>query len=149
MKPSLSLPRGIYCPSITFFQPNETQDLNLALQEEHTRYLISSGIQGIVLHGTTGESVLLSHDERNAITALVSKLRAEMNAEKGVKLIVGCSAQSTREVISMCEDAKRCGGDAVLVLPPSYWAKEMTVEVLADFYAEVNPRVFSIFPLQF
>lgn len=93
--------------------------------------------------------MLLSHDERNAITALVSKLRAEMNAEKGVKLIVGCSAQSTREVISMCEDAKRCGGDAVLVLPPSYWAKEMTVEVLADFYAEVNPRVFSLFPLQF
>lgn len=131
-----AVPRGIYCPTITFFKNDSNQDLDLDRQAEHTRYLLESGVHGIVVHGTTGESVLLSHEERNTITSLVAKARQEMS-KSHISLVVGCPAQSTREVLKMCRDAKANGGDFALVLPPSYWAKAVTPTVIEQFYREV------------
>jgi 4-hydroxy-2-oxoglutarate aldolase len=134
-----AVPRGIYCPTITFFNDDEAQGLDLEKQEKHTKFLIDSGIRGIVIHGTTGESVLLSHQERNTLTRMIATIRSEMQAQQQVTLVVACSAQSTREVLSMCHGAKANGGDFVLVLPPSYWAKEVTPTVVKNFYLEVRP----------
>jgi dihydrodipicolinate synthase/N-acetylneuraminate lyase len=133
------VPRGIYCPTITFFKNDSDQDLDLDRQSEHIRYILQSGVHGIVVHGTTGESVLLSHEERNTITRLVAKTRQELN-RSNVSLVVGCPAQSTREVLKMCRDAKDNGADFALVLPPSYWAKAVTPAVIEQFFCEVADK---------
>ena len=134
-----AVPRGIYCPTITFFKNDADQDLDLDRQSEHIRFLLQSGIHGIVVHGTTGESVLLSHEERNTITGLTAKTRHEVGANH-VALVVGCPAQSTREVLKMCRDAKEHGGDFALVLPPSYWTAAVTPAVIEGFYREVADK---------
>jgi len=82
---------------------------------------------------------LLLRDERNAIVEEIARVRDEMNASTA--LVVGCSAQSTLETLQMCRDAKACGGDYVLVLPPSYWSKAMgAVEIIENFYTEVADK---------
>jgi 4-hydroxy-2-oxoglutarate aldolase len=131
-----AVPRGIYCPTITFFRNDETEDIDLRAQAEHARFLIQSGVHGITIHGTTGESVLLSHAERNAITKAISSVRRELNAN--TTLVVGCSAQSVREIVRMCEDAKANGGQYALVLPPSYWAAASTPTMIENFYNMVS-----------
>jgi 4-hydroxy-2-oxoglutarate aldolase len=134
-KPMPRVPRGIYCPTITFFKADNDQDVDLATQAQHIEFLLNSGVHGIVVHGTTGESVLLSHEERNSVTRVVSKLRDK--SQKSTTVVIGCSAQSTREVVNMCRDAHLCGGDFALVLPPSYWVKAATPAALVHFYVEV------------
>lgn len=131
-----AVPRGIYCPTITFFQNDGTEDIDLKAQAEHARFLIQSGVHGITIHGTTGESVLLSHAERNAITKTIAAVRRELNAS--TTLVVGCSAQSVREIVRMCEDAKAHGGQYALVLPPSYWAAASTPAMIENFYKMVS-----------
>jgi dihydrodipicolinate synthase/N-acetylneuraminate lyase len=131
-------PAGIYCPTITFFENESNQDVDLVAQEAHTRFLLSANVHGITVHGTTGEAPMLSHSERNTIVKLVARVRRDMDRLGTTAIVVGCSGQSTREVVAMCEDAAECGGDFVLVLPPSYWSKASTPQVIENFYTEVS-----------
>lgn len=85
-----------------------------------------------------GEAPMLSHSERNTILKLVARVRKDMDRVDSTALVVGCSGQSTREVVAMCKDAAECGGDCDLVLPPSYWFKASTAQVIEDFYTEVS-----------
>jgi 4-hydroxy-2-oxoglutarate aldolase len=133
-------PAGIYCPTITFFENDRTQDVNLVAQEEHIRFLLSCNVHGITIHGTTGEAPMLSHSERNTILKLAARIRKDMDRVDATALVVGCSGQSSREVVAMCKDAAECGADFVLVLPPSYWFKASTAQVIEDFYTEVSPH---------
>lgn len=131
-------PAEVYCPTVTFFQNDRTQDIDLPAQEEHIRFLLVGNIHGITVHGTTGEAPMLSHSERNTILKLVARVRKDMDRVDSTALVVGCSGQSTREEVAMCKDAAECGGDCVLVLPPSYWFKASTAQVIEDFYTEVS-----------
>jgi 4-hydroxy-2-oxoglutarate aldolase len=54
-----------------------------------------------------------------------------------VRLIVGCGAQSTRETIKLCRDAASAGGDAALVLPPSYFASLLSSKLLLEHFRKV------------
>lgn len=54
-----------------------------------------------------------------------------------VKLIVGCGAHSTRETIKLCKDAASAGGQAALVLPPSYFASLLSSKLLLDHFRKV------------
>lgn len=132
-----AVPRGIYCPVLAFFTNDDKQDLDLVRQTEHVKFLLNAGIHGLVVHGTTGESVLLSTEERNTLTKLVSTLRDETN--KPTPVVVGCSAQSTRETLKMCTDAHANGGDFALILPPFFWVKAATPAMIESFYTEVRP----------
>jgi hypothetical protein len=64
-----TLPAGIYCPTLTFFQPTAEQDLDLETHARHMEFLAKSGIQGVVLQGSTGEAVALDRDERKQVSA--------------------------------------------------------------------------------
>jgi dihydrodipicolinate synthase/N-acetylneuraminate lyase len=130
------MPKGIYCPTITFFTNDSSQDLDLKAQAKHTEFLIKAGVHGITVLGTTGEAPLLSHEERNALTRCISSVRDQMNAR--TTLVVGCSAQSVRETIKMCKDAKANGGEFALVLPPSYWTAASNPVMIEKFYNMVS-----------
>ncbi|OQD60216.1 hypothetical protein PENPOL_c026G02843 [Penicillium polonicum] len=127
-----TVPKGIYCPTITFFTNDSSQDLNLEAQAKHAKYLFEAGVHGITVLGTTGEAPMLSRKERDAVTKAVVSAKSQMNAE--TTIVVGCSAQSVRETIEMCQEAKANGGQYALVLPPSYWAAASTPTVIENFY---------------
>ncbi|KAI5242664.1 dihydrodipicolinate synthetase family protein [Aureobasidium subglaciale] len=127
------LEAGIYVPTVAFFKDDEEVDVETT--RRHVLKLASSGIKGIVTHGSNGEAAHLSHDERILITKTTKQALDESGQD--VRLIVGCGAQSTREAIKLCKDAASAGGDAALVLPPSYFASLLSSKLLLDHFRKV------------
>jgi 4-hydroxy-2-oxoglutarate aldolase len=113
-------PRGIYSPVVCFFTPDESLD-NVALTAHITR-LAKAGVAGLVIQGSNGEAPHLLHSERMEVIATASKILKEHGRSDAV-IIAGCGAQSTRETVMLCEEAKQSGADFALILSPSYWSK--------------------------
>lgn len=113
-------PRGVYAPVVAFFAEDESLDLD-ALKQHITR-LGSSGATGLVLQGSNGEAPHLSHDERTSIISAVRDTLKEIGRED-MAIIAGCGAQSTRETIQLCKEARDAGAGWALVLSPSYWGE--------------------------
>jgi 4-hydroxy-2-oxoglutarate aldolase len=78
-----------------------------------------------------------SHDERKQAISLTRKTLDE-NGFKHVLVIAGTGAQSTRETKKLCADAKDAGASHALVLTPSTWPPQMTVDNILRFHREVS-----------
>ena len=106
--------KGIIPPLITPLKDeNNIDDQGLANLIEH---VISGGVHGMFLLGTTGEGPSLS-----------VKLKYEM-VEKSCELInkkipvlVGITDTSFSESVRLAEHAAKCGADAVVLAPPYYF----------------------------
>jgi 4-hydroxy-tetrahydrodipicolinate synthase len=106
--------RGIIGYLITPFDVKGAPDLGtLSGLVDH---LIDQKIQGIAPLGSTGESAYLSREEWTSVA------RTTIEATRSrVPVIVGASALTTADTVSMCRTAQDLGADAVMVLPISYW----------------------------
>jgi hypothetical protein len=148
---SKALPSGIYVPVVTFFQATPDQDLDIETHVRHIRMLAEAGVDGVVVQGSTGEAVALSHQERIEVRCWSrDKLSAERQLIRTAKetftqagnsglIIAGTvGAQSTVENVLMCQEAAAAGADFALVLPPSYYPSFMTDEVIEAFYVQVR-----------
>ncbi|KAF3391228.1 putative 4-hydroxy-2-oxoglutarate aldolase [Penicillium rolfsii] len=128
------LPRGVYVPTVAFFQPDE--ELDLATTEKHATYLATSGVTGLVTQGSNGEAVHLDREERKAITS-ATRRAVDAAGYPHMPIIAGCGAASTRETIQLCQDAGVAGADAVLILPPSYYKGLVSTEALHAHFISV------------
>ncbi|OAQ91402.1 dihydrodipicolinate synthase [Purpureocillium lilacinum] len=126
-------PFGVYAPVVCFF--TEDEEIDFPSVTHHVQRLLSSGVRGLVLHGSNGEATHLSQEERLEVIRHVRTLIKESGSS--AVIISGCSANSVRETRKLIEDAQKAGADYALVLPPSYWVAAMTKPVLKDFYLEV------------
>lgn len=127
------LPPGVYVPTVAFFTPQDAIDVETT--RAHAKRLASSGVAGLVTHGSNGEAVHLDREERKLVTRATRRALDELRKPR-MPLIVGCGAQSTRETIQLCRDAAESGGSHALVLPPSYYGGLLTTDlVLAHFFA--------------
>jgi 4-hydroxy-2-oxoglutarate aldolase len=79
----------------------------------------------------------LSHDERKDAISFTRKTLND-NGFKHVLVIAGTGAQSTRETINLCCDAKEAGATHALVLTPSTWVPAMTREAIIRFHTTVS-----------
>lgn len=94
---------------------------------------------GILVQGSNGEAQHLSHEEK--IKCLkVTRETLDKNGFQNVVIIAGTGAQSTRETILLCEEAKEAGASHVLVLTPSTWPGAMSRENILRFFRTVRPR---------
>jgi len=93
-------------------------------------------VDALVLSGSTAEAVLLSPSERQGILRAARDAAIDLGLDE-YPLIAGISGQSTNESIRLAEEAKEAGADFGLLLPPSYWAKAVTKDVILDFYHDV------------
>lgn len=76
---------------------------------------IKDGIDGFVVHGTTGESPTVKENERKKIFDFV-KSKVPVN----FPLIVGTGTNSTEDSIELSIEAEKWGADALLVVVPYY-----------------------------
>jgi L-threo-3-deoxy-hexylosonate aldolase len=129
---------GIYAPTMTFFSP-DTEDLDLPTISAHSIRLAAAGLAGLVVMGSNGESVHLSREEKILITKTTRTALDSANFSS-VSLMVGCSAQSVRETLQLCEDAFAAGGDSVLLIPPSYYRYAMTEEAIEEYFIKVADK---------
>lgn len=83
--------------------------------EKLVEWQIHSGVDGLVVCGTTGEAPTLTWDERIRI------IRSCVSLAKGrVSIIAGTGTNSTDLTISHTCSAAACGADAALIVTPYY-----------------------------
>lgn len=130
------LPPGIYCPVISLYKPTLRQEVDLEASYKYFAFLVKGGVTGLVLAGTTAEAVLLSHQERIDLTRVARKVVDDLGFPD-LPLVAGISGQSVNESITFAEEAKEAGATFGLLLPPSYWAKAVSKDVILGFYRDV------------
>ena len=122
--------KGIYTPIVTPFAEDESIDYEKL--KHNLDLLAETELDGIVVLGSNGEFVYLTHKEK---LELIEFCISNFTKEK--KIIVGTSYDSTLETISFCKEAAALGADAALVLPPHYYKGSMNEEVLYNHFIDV------------
>lgn len=92
----------------------------------------STGLAGYVAMGSTGESVLLSHEEWETVLVAVKEAAAP-----GMHLIAGTGAESTADTIAKTKRAAQLGYEVALVKTPHYYKPVYKPEVLIAHYQRV------------
>lgn len=80
---------------------------------------IDQGTDGLVILGTTGESVTLTFEERELIIRAVIQ-HVEKQAKRKVPVIVGTGSNSTATSVAWTRKAMELGADACLLVTPYY-----------------------------
>ncbi len=122
---------GALLPVTTPFDP-VTGNVDLVAHRANLRRWFAHPVRGVLIAGSTGESVLLDDDER---TSLIEASRDVAPDDRLV--IAGTGAESTRHTIRLTRQAAEAGADAVLVQPPAYYKGAMSPEVLVRHYRAV------------
>ena len=122
---------GTTLPVTTPFDP-VTGDVDVVAFRANLRDWFQHPIRGILIAGSTGESVFLDEEERGVL------LDAAADVVPSDRIVImGTGAESTRQTIHLTQQAADRGTDAVLVSPPAYYKGAMSPDVLARHYKAV------------
>ncbi|KAH7308436.1 putative dihydrodipicolinate synthase [Stachybotrys elegans] len=137
--PYRPLPCGIYTPLPTFFKSNE--DLDLDAFATHVLYVASAGTIPVV-SGSAGEAPHLTREERIRLFKTARETLDNKGGELSrVPIVAGVGCPSTRETIQLCRDAHAAGADYAMVLPPGYYAGQLSGPgnrgALTSFFVDV------------
>lgn len=103
---------GSFVALVTPFRNGQVDEAKLReLVEMHA----SSGTDGLVPCGTTGEAPTLSHDEHRRVIEIV----VDAN-RKRMKILPGTGVYSTRDAIELTKYAEKAGADGALLVSPYY-----------------------------
>jgi 4-hydroxy-2-oxoglutarate aldolase len=121
---------GIFVALTTPFA--EDGSVSLAGLKHNIQRYNGTDLAGYVAIGSTGESVLLSRSEVEAVLATVKEA-----AGIGKKLIAGTGAESTAETIERTKRAAELGYQVALVKTPYYYKPSYKPDVLIAHYRRV------------
>jgi len=120
--------KGVIPAVLSVFDKDETLDEQGT--REFIRYLMSFDIGGLYLTGSTGETFLMTSDERMRQVEIVM----EEVGDK-VPVVVHVGAMSTRETIRLAKHAESCGAAGVSSVPPFYF--KYNGEQIYQYYKDV------------
>ncbi|KAI0482405.1 dihydrodipicolinate synthetase family protein [Xylariaceae sp. FL0804] len=128
------LSEGVYVPTLAFFKTND--DVDLETIQRHAISLAEAGVAGLLVHGSNGEAVHLSREERSMI---IQSTRAALDQSDHhlMPVIAGCGAQSTRETTELCRDAANAGANYAILLPPSYYGGLLDTRKVVQHFVDV------------
>ena len=126
---------GIYAPTQVFFQPG-SEDLDEITIGRHAVRLVKAGTAGIVTNGSNGEAVYLTPEERATVTR-VTRAALDHAGYTKVPILVGASDQSVRGTLRLCQEAASAGGDAVLLMVPSFFKWAMDSAAIERYFTQV------------
>jgi len=106
--------RGIIPPMITPLLDRDT--LDVAGLERLIEHILSGGVHGLFILGTTGEAPSLSYRLRNELIEHVCGL-----VKTRVPVLVGITDTSFSESVNTAGKAKDAGAQAVVLAPPYYF----------------------------
>ncbi len=113
MSPAPASPRfgRVVTAMVTPFDADGALDLPAAV--ELARWLAAHGSDALVLSGSTGESSVLTDDEKLALWRAVAEAVT-------VPVLAGSGSNDTAHSVAMTRAAAECGVDGVLVVTPYY-----------------------------
>lgn len=115
----------------TFTPINEDGDLHFGIISKYADYIAASGISGVFVNGTTGESLSLTIGERKALAEYWVK---ESAGRFKVIVHVGCNSQL--DSIDLAVHAMNIGADAIGAMAPCFF-RPVTVDDLVAFFAPI------------
>jgi 4-hydroxy-tetrahydrodipicolinate synthase len=133
---------GIYTPVVT--PHNDDCSINRDKFAEVIEHLISSGVHGLIIAGTTGEYYAQSTEERIELMKLAKQL-----VKDRLPLIIGTGAIRTEDSIIFAENAKAIGADGLLIATPPYaypTSREIALHALAIDRAANLPAMLYNYP---
>lgn len=133
---------GIYPPLITPYKDDFSIDFDGL--DQVIEYLIDSGVQGLVVGGTTGEYYAQTAEEReNLIRHSIERIN------KRLPVIVGTGAIRTEEAVLYAQMAKKYKADGILIASPPYavpTSRENALHALAVDRAANLPAILYNYP---
>ncbi len=91
---------------------------------------IQSGVDSIIVCGTTGESATMTEEEK------IDTIKCAVQTAKGrVPIIAGTGSNNTKSVINMNKKVEKLGVDGVLIVTPYY--NKTTQKGLVTHYTEI------------
>lgn len=124
--------RGIVPPMIT---PLESIDkLDVEGLERLVEHIISGGVSGLFILGTTGEFSNISYNLRYE---LVERVTALVNGR--IPVLVGITDTSIDESVRLADFSASKGVDAVVAAPPFYYSSGQPE--LIEYYTNLNKRM--------
>ena len=134
--------KGIYTPVVTPY--DEDFVCNEEALAETIEFLIKSGVNGLVIAGSTGEYYAQTMKERIKLMEICKNL-----IKSRLPMIVGTGAIRTEDSIEYAKQAKRIGADALLVTTPPYaypTGREIALHALAIDRAADLPIMLYNYP---
>jgi dihydrodipicolinate synthase/N-acetylneuraminate lyase len=104
---------GIVPPLVTPLLGRD--ELDVAGLEKLLEHIVSGGVAGLFILGTTGEGPSLSYRLRGQLIERVCK-----QVNHRVPILVGITDTAFSESVNLARTAAKCGADAVVVAPPYY-----------------------------
>jgi len=117
---------GCYTAMITPFVGNQLDESGL---RENLRFQVNSGVDGVVVLGSTGEAASLTEAERERVVELSIE-----EAKTSCQVIVGTGTNVTAKTIEYTQHAKAMGADAALIVTP-YYARPTQKGIFKHFEA--------------
>lgn len=108
----LEMPRLITAMITPF---DDRLQVNYAKAAEVAEHLVQNGTEGIVVAGTTGESPVLSDEEKLRLFATVKE-----QVGSRVSVWAGTGSNNTQHSIELSREAEKLGVDGVLLVGPYY-----------------------------
>ena len=94
---------------------NDKLEVNYDQAAALARYLIANGSDGLVVSGTTGESPVLSREEKVELFTVVKQA-----VGKDVEVWAGTGSYNTRDSIELSQAAEKTGVNGLLLVNPYY-----------------------------
>ena len=120
--------KGIYAASLSVLNENGMLNINETIL--HAESAIRSGLHGIFFFGSTGQSQLISINEKKEFISKISnhKLRKQF--------FLGTGCNSLNDNIDLIKYAMEYNFRDFLIMPPAYY-KGNTVEGVFEFYKKI------------
>lgn len=119
-------------PVITAFDADG--NLDVQANKNVYDYLINSGIDGLVIMGSTGEFYAMPIGQRKELIDLVVT-----HVNKRTKVIIGTGCMTIEETIELSNYAVDAGADGIIIVSPYYFS--LTDESLEFYYGKVAESV--------
>jgi 4-hydroxy-2-oxoglutarate aldolase len=125
---------GVFAPITTTF--NKDGEVSYSDLEKNMEFYSGSKLKGYLALGSNGENKSLDNKEKEKVLKTIID-----NKDTNQTVMAGCLFESTKETIEFAKIAESLGTDFITLLPPSYFKKQMTDEVLLKYFSAVADSV--------
>ena len=127
----MALIRGIYAASMSILKENLSLDIEKTIL--HSENLINQGCHGVAIFGSTGQSQLISINEKIELISALNNNKYKSN------FIIGTGSNSLLDTINLMSHSKNNGLNKFLLMPPAYYKYDDEGAFL--FYAKIIEKI--------
>ena len=120
---------GVMPAMITSF--NKDENINKEGIRKTVNYLVSQNVHGLYITGSTGETFLMSPDEKKEVIDIIVE---EVNGR--VPVIAHIGSIGTKITIELGQHAEKSGVDALSALPPFYY--DFSNNEIYNYYNDIS-----------